>query len=186
MPDGELTAKAARELEKHILLPGFDVLFDHGDTSIDSPDQVGNISSWFGPKYSSASQLALLDIAVVDRDQDHAVVLIEIEESSSNPKVAIGDAFGTILGDHITFQGKRDLQVADSTLLVVLLRNGQPSHIERLQYLQEKITASVDPGRTGNSTIGRIIFDFFANEDDLFDKLTKLVNEHLASYIASE
>jgi hypothetical protein len=186
MPDGELTAKAARELQKCILLPGFEVLFDHGDTSIDSPAQVGNISSWFGPVYSSVSQLALLDIAVVDRSRDQAAVLVEIEETSSNPKVAIGDAFGTILGDHITFQGKRELEVGNSTLLVILLRNGQTGHIDRLQYLQEKITASVDPAQTGNSIIGRILFDFFANEEDLVGKLTSLVNEHLASYSPSK
>lgn len=65
-----------------------DVLFDHDDTGIEPPDQVGNISSWFGSKYLSNSQLTLLDIAMIERYEDQAMVLIEIEETSSNPKMA--------------------------------------------------------------------------------------------------
>jgi hypothetical protein len=182
MAHGELTARAARELEQRIQDPGFDILFDHGDLNIDPPDRVGNISSWFGPKYSAKSQLALLDIAVVDDQEDRALVLIEIEETSSNPKVAIGDAFGTILGDHITFQGRRPLLVGDWTLLVVLVRNGHPGHHERLRFLEKQITHLLDSCETENSMIGQVVLDLFDDDYVLFHKLSDLVGKHLESY----
>ena len=183
MANGELTARVARELSRRIPYSGFDVLFDHGNTSIDPPDRVGNISSWFGKQYSSKSQLALLDIAVVDRNDDRAIILVEIEESSSNPKVVISDAFGTLFGDHITFQGKRPLYVGDFTTLVVLLNDDNPDHLERLLFLQEKIIASISRENTGNSAIRQIKFDIFQNEEDLVDKLFALVKGCLAKYI---
>ena len=186
MADGELTAKAARELAKRIPYPGFDVLFDHGDTSIDPPERVGNISSWFGHQYSSKSQLALLDIAVVDRHHDRAVVLVEIEETSSNPKVAIGDAFATILGDHITFQGTRHLSVGDSTALFVLFKDGDLAQQRRLDYLQHQIARLSKCAKSGNSVIAQIKFDFFQAEEDLLRKLHEFVKECLGRYLESK
>ena len=186
MKAGELTAKAARELAISIQYPNFDVLFDHGDTSIDPPDQVGNISSWFGDEYSSKSQLALLDIAVVDRHSDRAIVLVEIEETSSNPKVAIGDAFGTIFGDHITFQGTRHLSVGDSTALFVLLKDGDRAQHKRLDYLQNQIARLSKCAKSGNSVIGQIIFDFFKSEEDLSRKLHEFVKKCLSRYLESK
>jgi hypothetical protein len=182
MADGELTAKAARELTARIGDPGFDVLFDHGDSKIDPPDRIGNISSWFGGEYSAKSQLALLDIAVVDREHNRAIVLVEIEETSSSPKVAIGDAFGTILGDQITFQGTRHLAVGHYTSLLVLLNGGNVGHRVRIKYLQDQITDLINDSASGNSAIGRITMDLFQGEDELLAKLSEFVIGSLASY----
>jgi hypothetical protein len=99
MADGELTARAARYPISGLDFPGYEVLFDHGDPFIDPPTRLGNISSWYGEVYSSKSQLALLDIAVVETETDRAFVLVEIEETSSTPKVILGDLFGTLMGD---------------------------------------------------------------------------------------
>ncbi len=182
MADGELTAKAARALAVRIGDTGFDVLFDHGDSKADPPDRVGNISSWFGREYSAKSQLSLLDIAVVDRDHNRAIVLAEIEETSSSPKVAIGDAFGTILGDHITFQGTRHLAVGDFTSLLILLNGGNAGHRERIKYLQDQIEGLMNKSASGNSAISRIAIDFFQGEDDLLAILSEFVIGSLASY----
>lgn len=183
MADGELTAKAARELTARIRAPGFDVLFDHGDFKIYPPDRVGKISSWFGTEYSAKSQLALLDIAVVDRDNNQAIVLIEIEETSSSPKVAIGDAFGTIFGDHITFQGTRHLAVGDFTSLLILLAGGKAGHRERIRYLQNQIAGLMNESISGNSAISRISIDIFQGEDELLAILPEFVIGYLERYL---
>ena len=58
---------------------------------------------------------------MVRQESGEAVALIEIEESSATPKVLLGDAFATLLGDHITFQGKHALKKGKWTTLIVLV-----------------------------------------------------------------
>ena len=122
MPDGALTAHVARALARSLSDRPVDVLFDHGDPLTDNPDCLGEIVSWYGDRYVAHARLALLDIAVVRKERDEVVALIEIEESAATPKVVLGDLFGTLMGDHITFQGKRALQVGSGTTLVVLVQ----------------------------------------------------------------
>jgi len=183
MAAGELTAEAARKLTQNIANPRFEVLFDHGDTNIDPVNRVGQIASWFGGHYDSNSRLSLLDIAVVDRHLDRAIVLVEVEESSSSPKTIIGDAFGILFGDHITFQGKRNLVVGDFTRFLVLLNGRGERKRRRALYLQNHIAGLIKHMQSGNSSIQDLSIDIFQNENALYDKLNEFIGESLAMYI---
>ena len=184
MAHGEMTARTARALAARPPHPRFEVLFDHGDPKPD-PERVGHIASWFGDVYSAGSQLARLDIAVVDRETHRAIVLVEIEETSASPKVALGDAFGTLLGDHITFQGTRDLIVGDFTSLLILLRDRPPGHPKKTQYLEQQIAGLAKHAQTGNSAIGHIALRLFRSEDELVGMLSGFVEACLARYMGS-
>jgi hypothetical protein len=170
MAHGELTAKTARYLGQNIEMDGYTVLFDHGNLSTDPPDQVGNISSWFGEEYSSLSQLALLDIAIIESETDRAIALFEIEESSSTPKVILGDAFGTLLGDNITFKGQKPLVVGEFTSLIILIKQSKGNHRDKIEYLRSQIESISKHINSGNASIGRIYIDTYLGELDLLQK----------------
>ena len=170
MSHGELTAKAARYLRQNIESDGFTVLFDHGNPSTDPTDQVGNISSWFGENFTASSQLALLDIAIIESETNQAIALFEIEETSSTTKVILGDAFGTLLGDHITFQGLRSLVIGEFTSLIILIKQPKGDQREKTDYLQSQIESLSQHINTGNASIGRIHIDTFLDEFDLLKK----------------
>lgn len=182
MSHGSYTAKTARHLHQKIEKDGFTVLFDHGDPSKDPPDQVGNISSWFGEKLTASSQLALLDIAIVETETNRTVALIEIEEASSTPKVILGDVFGTLLGDHITFQGKRPLVVGEYTTLIILLKRPKGDQREKIDYLQTQIRQLREHINTGNASIGQVYINMYEDELELFQKAQEYVSDCLTFY----
>ena len=182
MSHGELTGKTARYLRQNIERDGFTVLFDHGNRSTDPTDQVGNISSWFGEKFSSLSQLALLDIAVIETETNRAVALFETEETSSTPKVILGDAFGTLLGDHIWFKGQRPLVVGEFTSLIILIKQPKGDQTEKIDYLRSQIESLSQHINTGNASIGRIYVETYVDEIDLLQKARDFVSESLTFY----
>lgn len=182
MPNGKSTVKTACYLSQYIDKYGYTVLFDHGDPSKDPPDQVGNISSWFGEKLTASSQLALLDIAIVETKTNRVVVLIEIEETSSTPKVILGDALGTLLGDHITFQGKRPLTVGEFTTLIILLKQPKGDQSKKIDYLQAQIRQLSKHINTDNASIGRIYIDIYEGELELFQKAQEYASDSLIYY----
>jgi hypothetical protein len=175
MNNGELTAKVARKLTAKFRRRA-DILFDHGKKELDGEDKVGVIRSWFGSELKHGSLVADLDLAVVLPNCDQLVTLIEIEESSPNPKTLLGDVFGTLFGDHITFQGKRELQVDLQTALIVLARSA--SH-QIITHLNQTLLANPD-WRTKNSRIGRVVIDTFETDSDLEEKLTSVIEDTLA------
>lgn len=182
MSHGRLTAKTARYLSQFIEKDGYNVLFDHGDPSEDPIDHVGEISSWFGEKLTASSQLALLDIAIVETETSQAVALFEIEETSSTPKIILGDAFGTLLGDHITFQAKRPLVVGEFTTLIILLKQPKGDQSEKIDYLQTQLRQLSKYINTGNARVGRLYIDTFSNELELMHKAKYFISESLVYY----
>ena len=176
MAHGELTARMARKLSPKPEFRGYDVLFDHGDKEIDLPDKVGRIVSWFGSEYKRDARLAFLDIAVVSRDSDRVFALIEIEESTSKPKVLLGDVLATLLGDKITFQGKRDLKVGRWTKLIAIAYTNETAQIA---FLRNKINRLRPQLSAPNAAIGQIVMDTFGGESELETKLTEAIKRAL-------
>ncbi len=179
MAAGEMTARAARRLE---VLAGskFDVLFDHGDKVQDAPDRLGRTVSWFGSAHTQESELAMVDIALVSPRTQEALLLVEVEESSDNPKTLLGDALGTLLGAHLTFQGRCDLQVGPATTLAILARVGKQAHGRRTAYLQRQLSLLRNSLATPNARIGHIVVDTFVDEGELGHKLSELAKAAIA------
>ena len=137
--------------------------------------------SWFGFVYRRDAWLAFLDIAVVSRDSENALVLVEIEEAIATPKKLMADVLTTLIGDHVTFQSKRELKVGSWTRLVVLskARKTEARSI-RLDLLQERLNQIRGQLSTANATIGWVAMDTFQNESDLDAKLSREVEKGLA------
>lgn len=177
MAHGRLTSEVAITLSQELASRGFDVLFDHAVRGTVPPQNLGKIASWFGPEYRSFAQLGFLDIAVVSKKSEKAIVLVEIEETMDQPKVLLGDIFATLLGDGVKFQGKRDLHVGPWTTLVILGRSKLQSHRVRADFLSEQATQIKATLSTPNASIGQIVIDLFRDESDLLHKLRRLIQD---------
>ncbi|HKZ79137.1 MAG TPA: hypothetical protein VI793_17785 [Anaerolineales bacterium] len=176
MNHGEWTARIARILAGHLQQRNYEVLFDHGRPDSDPADKVGKIASWVGPSYSYEAILGHLDIAIVVPTTNRVAALIEIEESTDNPKTLMGDLFATLLGERVTFQGQRQLHVGAWTTLLVLAQIAHPNHQARLEYLQTTATQLKTHTDAANSRIGKVILDGFANEAELETKIKQYVD----------
>ena len=167
MSNGTLTTQIAHLLQQEFDQQGFDVIHDHRQIEIDSPDKLGKLRSWFGDNHKNGTGLADLDIAIVSRHDKKIYALIEIEETTDKPKVILGDVLATLLGNGIVFQGNPDLQVGGWTTLVVMVYDKHQSHLERLAFLVEQINFLKWKLTTPNATIGRIIVDSFTDMDKI-------------------
>jgi hypothetical protein len=152
------------------------VLYDHSSTK----DHVGKIVSQFGDKRGRDVELSQLDIAIVEKNSSKVFALIEIEEANDNPKTLMGDLFGVLLGDHISFRGERELEVGGHTTLIVLGKSTVP-HKKRNEYLSEQGMNIKSGLSTGNSVIGNIVIDTFADERGLHALLSTILGKVLGS-----
>jgi hypothetical protein len=154
-PDGQMTAKVAETLSKYYESKGYNVLCDHGPKK----ENVGTIVSWFGGEYNRETELSQIDIAIVEKASDRAYVLIEIEETNDKPKLLLGNAFGILLGNKITFRGKPILVGDFTTLLIFGICN--PPHTKRNEYLRDQVEIIKLHLSTPNSKIGNIVIETF-------------------------
>jgi len=179
---GEWTTNVARKLSRKYGSRGLDVLYSHGKKGTDPEKQLGNIVCWFGSVFERRAMLAYLDIAVVSQDTSRVLALVEIEESSATPKKLMADAFTTLIGDHITFQRKRELKVGRWTRLIVLAKAEKVATGSlQLELLQERLNEIKGQLRTGNASVQQIIIGTFQNESDLEAKLTQEIEKGIMS-----
>jgi hypothetical protein len=179
MKHGLLTAAMANMLSRDLNNQPLDVLYDHGQKELGLNDRVGKLASWFDSKYKLESRLSFIDIAVVLRSSQQALVLIEIEETTDKPKVVLGDVMAILMGKGMKFQGKRDLLVGRWTTLIVLAYNQAGAHRRRVAFLEDQVNHLKSKLATSNASIGRIVIDTFRNELDLEAKLRLYVNKAL-------
>ena len=160
---GQLTAKMARKISAYWEEHGYSVLYDHDPSS----ENVRKIVSSFGEQpYGRRTQLSHVDIAIVEKSSDRVFALIEIEETTDKPKTFLGDVFGVLMGDHISFGKKRPLAVDEHTSLFVFVKT-KVSRQERNKYLVEKVMDIKSALSTGNSVIGWVDIKTFRDEKGL-------------------
>ena len=168
---GQLTAKVAQKITQDLTEKGYDVLSDHSPSS----ENVGKIVSWYGLEYIKSAELSQLDIAIVKRNSNKAIALIEIEETSDRPKTLLGDALCALMGEHFCFGGKRQILVDEQTTLIILGKS-EVSDRERCSYLCEKAMEIKSNLSTGNSIIGNVVIESFSDEKGLSTRLSSLLD----------
>lgn len=173
---GQMTIKAAETLLGYYGKKGYDVLYDHSSTK----ENVGRIVSWFGDKYGRDAELSQLDIAIVEKGSDKVIALLEIEEADDAPQTLMGDLLAVFLGDHIIFRGERNLLVGDYTTLIVLGKS-KAMHKKRNDYLREEGMKIKSTLSTGNSGIGNIVIETFADEKGLYALLSLVLDRVIMS-----
>ncbi len=164
---GALTSEIGARLERDF--KDYDVYYDHGERA----EHVGKIVSSFGPKPARGTELGQLDIAVVERSTREVLALIEIEETNDEPKTILGDVFGALMGDQITFHGE-PLAVGDWTTLIVM-GQGDESHQKRNDFLARNVNGCQLSLSTANKWIREVVIESFADESKLEIRLKELV-----------
>jgi hypothetical protein len=162
---GKFTAKIARGLKYE----GFDVYYDHDVPS----ENVGKIVSATSEEFGRSDELSQLDIAIVEKESKNAAVLVEIEETHDRPKNLLGDIFGVLLGNHVSFKGKK-LNVGSFTTLI-LAGVSKTDHGTRNDHIQEKVqNISIS---TENAEIGNILIKSYKDKDELIAELPSLLDK---------
>jgi hypothetical protein len=183
MARGTLSMQAARALQPEFSLQGFDILQAHGQPGVDSPLLLGKIRAWHGEACTPETSLADLDMAVVSHasavshEQARVYALIVVEETSSRPKLILGDVLATMLGKGIKFQGRGDLQVGRWTTLIVLARDRHQSQLNHLPYLEAQSKVLRENLLTPNASLGRVVIDTFVDDAQLEQKLRQSITE---------
>ena len=172
---GELTGQIGDRLA--LDFPNYDVYHDHGKAAAN----IGKIVSWFGKDLHKDTELSQLDIAIVERDAEKRVrVLIEIEETNDKPKTVLGDVFGALFGEHISFRGA-SLNVGDWTTLIVMVK-GSDNHKERIEFLNRTVQAYRSGLPKMDGSIGKILIAAFIDESDLEPKLREQIELALGAH----
>ena len=167
-PRGQLTTKMARAISPYWETRGYYVLYDHDPSS----NNVGKIVSSFGEQPPRRStQLSHIDIALVEKSSERVFALIEIEETTDKPKTLLGDVFGILMGEHLSFGKDHPLLVDENTALFVFGKS-KFSHQERIDYVLDQVKRLSSNLGTGNSKIKKIDIKTFSTDGELKELLT--------------
>ena len=166
---GQLTTKMARAISKYWEPRGYYVLYDHDPSS----HNMGKIVSSFGEQPPRRStQLSHIDIALVERDSEKVLALIEIEETTDKPKTLLGAVFGILMGEHLSF-GKDHPLVVDENTGIFVFGKSKFAHADRIDYMLDKIRSFSSNLGTGNSKIKKIDIKTFSTDTELKELLTE-------------
>jgi hypothetical protein len=161
---GRLTVETAKHLQDFLKDKGYDMLYDHGNSS---DKNVGTIVSWYGDgkRPERDTELGQLDLAIVEQSSNKVIALIEIEETNDTPKTLMGDVCCALMGDHIDFREK-SLPVGVWTTLMIVGFSKEP-HVKRNQHILAKVERIKPALSSKNSSIGKVIIKTFADEAKL-------------------
>jgi len=174
---GHLTSGVAGSITKKLNQEGYDVYYDHERT----PEYTGTIAVSIGKELVREKEISQLDIAVVERKSRRAIALIEIEETTDNPKKLIGDIFAVLMGNSIHLPGREEeVAVGEWTTLIVIGKGA--GHEFRDGYIQETAIDARSALGTVNAKIGKIVIESFSAAADLEMKLTDKIYEAIRRY----
>lgn len=136
MKHGELTAYLGRKLAQKYPRGGrIFALDDHGKT--DNP-AVGAIRlNLRGFPFDNRSVLADIDIMIAEGNK--AIILIEIEETTANPKQVIGDVFAPFFAEHVRFKSTEEYKIKETCLIIGLLTAPSGSTAIKTERLSKAI-----------------------------------------------
>ena len=164
---GLMTAMMARKISKDWYEYGYDVLYDLDP----SRDNAGKIVSWFGepaegqpemddPKGDGSNHV---NLALVKKNSNEVICLIEIDETNDTPRTLLRDAFGILFGGLIRIQEKCELLVNEKTALIVL-EKGKELPEKSSRHLSERLLNLKSYLSTTRSAMGRVFIETFSDE----------------------
>ena len=132
-------------------------------------------------KLGKEEEISQTDIAVVEENFRQegslrkAIALIEIEETTDNPKKLIGDIFAALMGKSIFLPGGEEVAVGEWTTLIIIAK--EVGHKHRNDYIQNMANGAKSAFGSANLKIGDIVIDYFSPDKSLEKVLTNNINE---------
>jgi hypothetical protein len=168
---GQQTTEAARSISLELNKRGYDVYYDHGKKG----DFVGKIAVSINKELGRIKEISQLDIAVIKKDTNKAIALVEIEETTDNPKKLIGDLFAVLMGSSIHPPRIEKVRVGKWTTLIIIGKGaGHDVRNGRILKLANKAKSALG---TVNSGIGNIVIKSVSENDDLDKILMEEIDE---------
>jgi hypothetical protein len=172
----KLARKMAHQISGYWEARGHSVLYDH------DADHSKIFSSFDPLSDGPETQLGQVDIAIVEKDGDHALALIVIEENTDEPTTILGALFGVLMGNQVSLRRRlaENRQQLLSTMILmginrIVVTDGR---IEaRIDYLRTKIEQVSPLLGTGNSSIHKVCIETFSDEESLYELLTDKLDE---------
>lgn len=174
--------KLTEEIGVKLKIDGYEIFFDQEKGS----SITGKIVSHLGKTNERSIQLSQLDLAIIEKTSNRTMALVQVEETNERPKTLLGDIFGVLLGEKITFQ-KKELELGDWTTLLILgyrkaKQGGKGEVLEekqdwRIQSMIKKADEVKSALKTGNSRIGRIMIKTFSDTDELEGIIRSVVSQ---------
>jgi hypothetical protein len=150
---------------------GYKVLYDHGPLN----ESVGTIVSTIKNEYHREDELSQLDIAIVKQGSNQVAALIEIEETTDNPKTFIGDVFGVLLGEYIFFK-RQELHIGVFTTLIVVGVN-KTNHKDQNVYISDQVNRIKTSLGTQNAKIGKVVIKTYIDEMELIAQMPSVLDK---------
>ena len=174
---GPLTAEIGQILSK-VLQGKYEVFYDHGDPSKNK--NVGKIVSAIEKDFNRGDELSQLDIAIVKKSSNNKVsALIEIEETTDNPKTFLGDIFGLLMGNYILFGKKHDLFLVDEQTNLFVVGINKVDHKKHNDHIIEQVSHIKSKLSTNNAKTGKITIKTFSDDKNLLEKFPPMLYEAL-------
>jgi hypothetical protein len=156
---------------------GYSVVYDHGKGGKES---VGVTSAYLGDHAEMDNKLSEIDIAIIERKTNKAILLIEIEESGDNPKKIIGAAMATLLADGLSSKDGQKITVDSGTTQVVLAKGEGVEHKDRIRSMETRIKQLISmEGINKNMKIETIKLELFQDPCDLPEKIITFLKSPL-------
>jgi hypothetical protein len=175
---GEITARLGDQLGRSNDLAklNYFVVYDHGKGGEES---VGVTSAYLGDHAEMDNRLSEIDVAIVEKKTQKAILLIEIEESGDNPKKIIGAAMATLLADGLSSKDGQKLTVDSETTLMVLAKGEGVEHKDRIRSIETRIKQLISmEGFNKNVKIETIKLELFQDPDELPEKIITFLKSH--------
>jgi len=176
-PHGPSTSAVAESITEELNKKGYDVYYDHGQAS----KFVGKIAVSIEKKLGREKEISQMDIAVIERNLSgernlrRVIALIEIEETTDNPKKLIGDIFAVLLGTSAFLLGGEQVDVGEWTTLIIIGKGADH------KYRDDKICEMALKARftlaTNNSNIGNIVIKSFSEDKPLKNLLVRQIKK---------
>ena len=171
---GPLTSEIAGSITREMNEKGYDVYFDHGIAG----EFIGTIPVSIEKDtemLAREEEISQLDIAIVKRNANEGIALVEIEETNDNPKKLIGDIFAVLMGNSIYLPGGKKVDVGKWTTLIIIGKGA--GHKNRNEYIQKMADDAKSALKTVNAGIGHIVIKSFSAKDDLKETLLEQIEE---------
>ena len=174
---GETTIAIGDELNRSNDLAklGYTVIYDHGRGG---DKNVSVTSAWLGDRAEMDNRLSEIDVAIIERKTNKAILLMEIEESGDNPKKIIGAAMATLLADGISSTIQPNLLIGDWTTLAILAKGEGENHEKRIQSIEARINKLACGEGFNMLKIGTIKLALFQTQDDMKNTIMDLLKSH--------
>ena len=178
---GLLTSAVAETIRVKMKKKNYDLYYDHKkDGKLTGTIAVSFEGKTKG-KLGKEEEISQTDIAVVEENFRQegslrkAIALIEIEETTDNPKKLIGDIFAALMGKSIFLPGGEEVAVGEWTTLIIIAK--EVGHKHRNDYIQNMANGAKSAFGSANLKIGDIVIDYFSPDKSLEKVLTNNINE---------